>query len=70
MTDIIRWRPTKQSDPPAPVDSRLDHVDEDGRKIYRVWPAGRPEPKGNVVRWSEETLRQSFEVDHREGAGE
>ena len=67
---IIRWRPLKTvNDPPAPVDSKLDHVDENGQRIYKVWPAGRPEPKGNVVKWSESTLRQCYEVD-REGAGE
>ena len=43
------------------IDTRYDYTDDQGRAMYRVWVAGRPEPPGNPVKWSEQTLRQSFE---------
>ena len=61
MGKIIRWRPGRGQDVSA-VDTCVDHVDpETGEVFYRVWPAGRPEPRGNPVKWSESTLRHHFE---------
>ena len=68
---IIRWRPRPAADPPKPVDSRFAYR-RNGQTYYSVWPAGRKEPPGNPVKWSEDTLRHSFEKvdDGGQGAGE
>jgi hypothetical protein len=70
MADIIRWRPLPGTVKPRAINTRLDHVDGEGRRIYRVWPAGLPEPPGNPVKISEETLRQTYEMVNDEDAGE
>ena len=67
MPSIIRWRPLPGHNIDS-IDTVVDHVDEDGQKVYRAWPAGRPEPSGNPIRWSESTLRHHYEKDG-EGAG-
>ena len=69
MTDIIRWRPKRDvADPPKPVDSRVAYRKQ-GQIYYSVWPAGRTEPPGNPAKWSEQTLKQSFEkVVSRDGS--
>ncbi len=60
--NIVRWRPLPGlTDPPAPIESLVYHVDEDGETFYQCWPAGCSNPDGNPVKWSESTLRLCYE---------
>ena len=58
-----KWIPLPGSDA-RPINVEVAETDGDGCVTrYRVWPAGYPEPPGNPVKWSPETLRRTWKPE-------